>query len=103
MDIRKRIDELRKEKGWSRSELAHKLEISYTALKNWYNGKDCMPALKTVYKVCTVFGMTSAELFADAEEDRLSADQIAWLELYLNLSDKQKKTVLALAKSLAEE
>lgn len=100
MDIRIRIDELRKQRGMTRLELAAKLDISYTALKNWYNQQDSMPSLKTIYRVCNIFNISAAELFADTETDNLSADQIAWLELYDKLPSAQKSIILTLAKSL---
>ena len=39
MNVKDRIDELRKARGWSRAQLAAKLGISTTAIKNWYNEK----------------------------------------------------------------
>ena len=94
MDIRIKIDILRKEKGWSRSELAKKIGISYTAVKNWYNSKDFMPSLRVIEDVCNVFEISKAQLFSDVNLDKLSGDQIELLNMYDKLSAKQKENVL---------
>ena len=55
MDVRLKIDMMRIQRGWSRSELAKKIGISYTALQNWYNEKDYMPTLRVIDEICNVF------------------------------------------------
>lgn len=102
MDIRERIDILRKDRGWSRMDLAHEVGISYTAIKNWYNDKNHMPSLRVIDEVCITFNISKAQLFADAEIDNLREDQIALLELYERMSDKQKKNVLEIIKNIVD-
>ena len=76
MDIRVRIDKLREEKGWTRTEFARKIGISYAALRNWYNDNDLMPSLRTIDEICSLFGITRAQLFYDAETDEISEGQM---------------------------
>lgn len=105
MDIRDRIDFYRNKHGWSRLKLAEMLEISYTALKNWYNEKQCQPSLRTIQRACVVFNVTMAEMFSGISDSRseLGEDQMALLEIYNRLSAKNRKIVLDLAKALADE
>ena len=105
MDIRDRIEFYRNKRGWSRLKLAEMLEISYTALKNWYNEKQCQPSLRTIQKACAVFDITMTEMFSgvSSEESELSIEKRALLEVYDKLSPRNKKVVMALAKGLAEE
>ena len=105
MDIRDRIEFYRNKRGWSRLKLAEMLEISYTALKNWYNEKQCQPSLRTIQRACMVFDVTMAEMFSGvpSEKSELSVEQTALLEIYDKLSPKNRKVVLNLAKGLVDE
>lgn len=100
MDIRSKIDMLREERGWSRSELAKKIGISYTALQNWYNEKDYFPSLKVIDEICHVFDITKARLFADIDTAELSGDQMELLDLYDKLTEKQKEGILQIIKAI---
>lgn len=100
MDIRERIDILRKERGWSRMDLAREVGISYTAIKNWYNEKNHMPSLRVIDEICYTFNISKAQLFADMDLDNLREDQIALLELYERMSDKQKRNVIEIIKNI---
>lgn len=101
MDVRLKIDRLRAERGWSRSELAKRLGISYTAVKNWYNEKNYMPSLKVIEDACVAFGITPAALFADPEQDALREDQMQLLELYERLRPELRKNVIDIMKNLS--
>lgn len=105
MDIRDRIEFYRNKCGWSRLKLAEMLEISYTALKNWYNEKQCQPSLRTIQRACEVFNVTMAEMFSGISESRseLRADQMALLEVYEKLSQKNREVVLTLVKGLVAD
>ena len=100
MDIRERIDILRQGRGWSRMELAREVGISYTAIKNWYNEKNQMPSLRVIDEICSTLDISKAQLFAEAEIDNLREVQIALLELYERMTDKQKRSVIAIIKSI---
>lgn len=102
MDIRRRIDELRAQRGWTRAEFARKIGISYTALRNWYNEKDFMPTLKTIDEICTLFNMTRSQLFYDADKDKTDEGLMVLSELYLNLSESRRKILVNVAKALTE-
>ena len=105
MYIRDRIEFYRNKRGWSRLKLAEMLEISYTALKNWYNEKGCQPSLHTIEKACEVFDVTMAEMFSgiSGSKSELSTDQMALLEVYDKLSPKDKQVVLTLIKGLSDK
>ena len=101
MDIRERIDVLRKERGWTRADLARETGISYTAIKNWYNEKDHMPSLKVIDDICIAFGITKAQLFTEVETDNLREDQVALLEFYEKLTPNKKQIVIDIIKNIA--
>ena len=100
MDVRVKIDVLRRNRGWTRADLARKIGVSYTAVKNWYNEKNFYPSLRAVDDICNVFQITKAQLFSDIELDNLTEDQIGVLELYNRLSEEKKKVVIEILKVL---
>jgi len=100
MDVRERIDIKRRQLGWTRTELAKKVGVRYTAIKNWYNEKNHMPSLGVLEEICEAYNITMAALFTDVNTDKLREDQMALLELYEKLTEKQRKNILDLIKSI---
>ena len=100
MDVRQKIDQLRIERGWTRSELAKKIGISYTAIKNWYDEKDYMPSVKVIEDLCVAFGTTPAALFADFDQDALRADQIELLDLFERLKPELRQNIIDIIRKL---
>ncbi len=60
MEISKRILGLRKSRGWSRTELANKARISYTALWKIEKGR-VSPTYSTLEKIARALGFKAAE------------------------------------------
>ncbi len=103
IDPRKKIDELRKARGWSQSKLARELGISETAVYNWYNDSNSMPTVWTLQDACDLFGITMVDLFADAETDKLTPNEIHFLEMFRQLPPARQESVLAVIRSLTDE
>lgn len=102
VDPRKKIDNLRKEKGWSLSQLARRIGVSDTAVYNWFNEHDSMPTVHILYAVCDVLGTTMQELFTDAETDNFSPEQMAAVELLAGMTDARRKFALDFLRGLAD-
>lgn len=105
VDPRQKIDELRKANGWSHSKLARELGISETAVYNWYNEKNAMPTVWTLQDACDLFGITMVDLFAetDTDKDRLTPNEVHFLEMFRRLSPALQESVLSVIKSLSEK
>ena len=67
-----RIQELRKQKGWSQSELAAKIDISYTQMSR-YEIKGVQPPANILSKLANNFGTTVDFLVNGATEDKAKA------------------------------
>ena len=98
MNVKDRIDELRIEHGWSRTQFAAKLGISTTAVKNWYNENDYYPSFHIIEDICELFNITKTELFVDLDFKNLTIDQATLLELYSGLTQKQKEDLIEILK-----
>lgn len=102
MDIHKRIDDLRKKKGWSLSKLAKEAGLSETTVYDWYNENRYTPSRRAIEDVCAALDITLAEFYSDVEVDKLDPQQMLLLELFAKVPDKKKETVISLVKSFTE-
>lgn len=96
IDVLERILELKNERGWSLYKLADEAGLPQSTVANMFPRKT-LPSLYTLNQICEAFGITMSEFFDDgatlSEETRI-------LSLFRVLSDKDRKTVLALAEYL---
>jgi transcriptional regulator with XRE-family HTH domain len=65
MDIGKRIYVLRRERGWTQSQLAEKLFVTDKAVSKWEQGRGD-PELARVVKLAELFGVTTDCLLIDS-------------------------------------
>jgi len=96
IDVLKRINDLRKARGWTIYKLAEESMVAQSTMSNMFTRKT-LPSLYTLNQICEAFGITLSEFFDDgvtfSEETRI-------LSLFRVLSEKDRKTVLALAEHL---
>ena len=64
MDILKRIDDLRKQRGWSINNLAMEAMLTQSTLNNLYS-RGSEPKLSTLRAICSAFGISLAEFFSE--------------------------------------
>lgn len=67
-----RITELRKQKGWSQTELANKVGVSYPQMSR-YEIKGVQPPADVIKKISDVFGTTVDYLVSGATDDKAKA------------------------------
>lgn len=61
--IGKFIQEKRKEKSLTQSELAEKLNVSDRAVSKWENG-NCIPDVSNIQELCKILNITINDLFS---------------------------------------
>lgn len=89
MDVLKRIDELRKERGWSVNYLAMEAGLTQSTVNNLYSRKT-EPKLSTLRAICDAFGIALSDFFKEEEaEDEL-------MRKIKSLSPDKKKALLLL-------
>lgn len=91
MNILQKIDELRKERGWSINNLAMEAMLTQSTLNNLYN-RGNEPKISTLTAICNAFGITLAEFFNEEispinEDENLSKQLDAKIKR-LNVSQK---------------
>ena len=94
MNILERIDELRKERGWSVNYLAMEAELTQSTVNNMYIRKT-EPKISTLRAICDAFGITLSEFFSEKStpDDELKR-RIA------TLSHEAKSALLTLLRSM---
>lgn len=90
MTVLEKIDELRRERGWSINNLAMEAMLTQSTLNNLY-ARGAEPKLSTLRAICGAFGITLSEFFAENED---ADDEL--LRRVRALSPAQKQGLLAL-------
>lgn len=65
--FKRRLKELRKERGWSQEEAAERCELSAKVWQFYETGLKDNPGLKTIGKICEGFGISIADFFRGDE------------------------------------
>ena len=102
MNILNKIDALRKERGWSVNNLAMEAMLTQSTLNNLYTRKT-EPKLSTLRAICSAFGISLAEFFAEEEKENNEKRSDMKQELaakIAELSDAQLKALLALVRTM---
>lgn len=93
MEVLEKIEELRKERGWSINYLAMEAELTQSTLNNLYTRKT-EPKLSTLRSICNAFGITLSDFFKEEKND----DEL--LRRVKSLSKENKQALLQLIKNI---
>ncbi|MBP3234875.1 MAG: helix-turn-helix transcriptional regulator [Eubacterium sp.] len=96
-----RIDELLRERGWSKNELAKRSHMTQSTISSWYS-RNYVPGIPSIDRVCRAFGITLTEFFITEKDFTFTLTQ-RQKELLLassKLSDEQYEMLLKFIKTL---
>lgn len=100
MDIIKRIDDLRAERGWSEYKLREEAQLSSSTLPNMHK-RGTLPSMASIEAICNAFGMTLSQFFNESETTLvLSDDETELVEAYRQLSKKNRCAIRKLIDEL---
>lgn len=95
-DILATITACRTERGWTEYQLAERSGLPQSTISSWYR-KNMVPTVSSLEKICTAFGITLSQLFAEGSEPVvLTESQRLLLERWSRLSQEQQAVVFAL-------
>ena len=98
MDINKKSEKLRFQRGWSMYELAQEAGITQSTLTSMMK-RGNPPKIETLECICEAFGITLAQFFMEDEAlEILSATEKDLVSLFRNLSDRKQLALLDLLK-----
>lgn len=95
-DILKTITAYREERGWTEYQLAEHSGLPQSTISSWYR-KNMIPTLPSLEKICTAFGITLSQLFAEGDSPvTLTESQRRLLERWARLDEEQQAVIFAL-------
>lgn len=95
-DILSAITSYRQERGWSEYQLAERSGLPQSTISTWYR-KNMTPSIPSLEKICTAFGITMSQLFAEGDTPvTLTPPQKKLLERWSRLSEEQQAIVFQL-------
>lgn len=101
MDVLKKINRLRLERGWSIYRLSVDSGISQSTLNNMFN-RETLPSITTLECLCSAFDISMSEFFAD-EVNSSDSDEEELIKLYRQTSNEGKSAVLNILRQLAQK
>ena len=95
-DILTAITTYREERGWTEYQLAERSGLPQSTISSWYR-KNMVPTIPSLEKICTAFGVTLSQLFAEGDSPvSLTEPQKKLLERWSRLSEEQQTAIFAL-------
>lgn len=93
MDVIKKIDQLKTERGWNDYTLASKSGLSSSTIANMHR-RETVPSVATLEMICNGFGLTLSQFFnEDNRSMPVSDEQADVLKKWTRLTDSQKHIV----------
>jgi transcriptional regulator with XRE-family HTH domain len=99
-DILKTITSLREARGWTEYQLAESSGLPQSTISSWYR-KNMIPSVPSLAKICSAFGITLSQLFA--EDDAfcdLTEGQKELLKQWACLTKEQQEALLQFMKTI---
>ena len=95
-DILVTITKYREARGWTEYQLAERSGLPQSTISSWYR-KNMVPTVPSLEKICTAFGITLSQLFAEGDTlVSLTESQKQLLERWDRLSKDKQDVVFAL-------
>ena len=95
-DILATITKYREDRGWTEYQLAERSGLPQSTISSWYR-KNMVPTVPSLKKICTAFGITLSQLFAEGDTVvSLTTSQKKLLDRWTRLSEEQQNAVFLL-------
>lgn len=99
MDVHEKLHDLMSQRGWTAYRLARECGLSEATIANVIR-RNANPSLPTLEAICTGFGITLSQFFAESEMVELSPELKALFDGWVTLSAEQKQAVLQMVSAL---
>lgn len=101
MNVLKKINKMRIDRGWSIYRLSVESGVSQSTLTNMFN-RETLPSVTTLECICSAFGISLSEFFKeDVASASVSDDEL--LALYHEMNDSCKECIISLMKQLSNK
>lgn len=97
-EITNKVDLLRKERGWSVYKLALEADLPSPTIRKWFVN-DMYPSIPALMQVCSAFGITMADFFANGNMVELTDEKKMLHDQWCALTDEERDAVKAIVRS----
>ena len=95
-DILTAITKYREERGWTEYQLSERSGLPQSTISSWYR-KNMIPTIPSLERICSAFGITMSQLFAeDDEQFSLTESQKKLIERWSRLTEEQQAAIFSL-------
>ena len=101
MDVLRKINKMRLDRGWSVYRLSVESGISQSTLTNMFN-RETLPSITTLECLCHAFGIAISDFFAEPTDAQPTNDEQELFALYQQLSEDGKKGLLTLLREFTK-
>ena len=98
MDVKERLIQLQKQRGWTDYKIAKEAGLSSNTVSNIYR-RNNVPSLPTLEALCKAFGITMAQFFAEDDLVELTPEIRELVDKWTALTDEQRAAVWQILKS----
>ena len=99
-DILSTITKYREMRGWTEYQLAEQSGLPQSTISSWYR-KNMLPTVASLEKICSAFGITLSQLFAEEDSPvSLTESQKKLLERWTKLTPDQQEAMFALMEKM---
>lgn len=102
MDVLKKIEKMRIERGLSIYQLALLSGLTDKCIYNWYK-RNTLPTIKTLSAICDAFGVTLSQFFAEDTLLEVNEEQKQLIDDFNALTPAQKNSVKAMIHAFKED
>lgn len=92
MDVHQRLRQLLSERGWTEYKLSKTCGLSESTLSNIFR-RNTMPSIATLEAICSGFGITLSQFFADGDMVELTPELKELFLKWVNLTPEQKAAI----------
>ena len=99
MNTHSRLRQLMAERGWTAYRLAKEGGLSESTLANIFK-RNTVPSISTLESVCSAFGISLAQFFAEGEMVELTPDLKELFDHWVALTPEQKQAALQMIQAM---
>lgn len=98
MDVKERLIQLQRQRGWTDYKIAKEAGLSSNTVSNIYR-RNNVPSIPTLEALCKAFGITMAQFFAEDDLVELTPEVRELVEKWAALTVDQKAALWQIIKS----
>lgn len=99
MDTHSRLRQLMAERNWTAYRLAKESGLSESTLANIFK-RNTVPSIATLEAVCSAFGISLAQFFADQNMVELTPELKELFDNWVSLTPEQKQAALHMIRAM---